>query len=161
MATISVGNGGYATIQAAVDAATNGDVILVAAGIYDEDLRIDKGVQIRGAQHGTAGSDGGRDAVGGVGETTIIGRSEVTVAVGVTLDGLRFLNDATTTGGGSGAPTLQFTAQSSGGAHVVTNSVFWSTVAGGTNDDRAISSEVIPSFSRNMCVDSCVRLKVL
>ena len=35
-----VGNGGYASIQAAVDAAQNGDSILVAAGIYHEQVLV-------------------------------------------------------------------------------------------------------------------------
>ena len=89
---------------------------------------------ILGAEAGNA--VGGRDAETGTGETTIVGDAEVTAASGVTLDGLRFLNDATTTGGGGTSPTLQFLS----GGHTVTNSIFWSTVAGGANgvDDRAI-----------------------
>ena len=35
-----VGNGGYATIQAAVDAAADGDIIEVAAGTYTEDVTV-------------------------------------------------------------------------------------------------------------------------
>ena len=43
-----VGNGGYATIQAAINAAANGDTIMVAAGSYAENLVVDKGVTIVG-----------------------------------------------------------------------------------------------------------------
>ena len=68
------------------------------AGTYDEDLIINIGVTILGAQAGDAGR--GRDAATGAGETTIIGHAKVTATGAVTLDGLRFLNDATTTGGG-------------------------------------------------------------
>ena len=129
----------FDTIQEAIDAALDDYTIRVAAGAYDEDLTIDVGVTILGAQAGTAVS--GRDSATGAGETTIIGHAHVTAADNVTLDGLRFLNDGTTTGGGAGNPTLSL--QTSGGAtgHVVTNSIFWSTVAGGANgvDDRAIS----------------------
>ena len=129
-----VGSGGFATIQEAIDAASDGDTILVTAGTYDEDLTIDVGVTILGAEHGNA--VGGRDAATGVGETTIIGHAEVTASSGVTLDGLRFLNDATTTGGGGTNPTLQILSE----GHTITNSIFWSDVAGGANgvDDRAI-----------------------
>ena len=62
----------------------------------------------------------------------------VTPTGNVNLDGLRFLNDGTTTGGGASNPTLQIVTGDNG--HAVTNSIFWSTVAGGANgvDDRAI-----------------------
>ena len=125
------------TIQEAIDAAIDGDTILVVAGTYDEDLDIHVGVTIRGAQTGEP--VGGRDASGGTDETTIIGHAKVTATSGVTLDGLRFLNDATTTGGSSTNPTLQFLTDD----HTVTNSIFWSTVAGGAVDDRAIMANPI------------------
>ncbi|MDX2307110.1 MAG: NosD domain-containing protein [Hyphomicrobium sp.] len=143
-----VGGSGYATIQAAIDAASPGDTIFITAGTYDEDVQFNKAVTVLGAKYGVAGTGGGRDASGGVGEATIIGRSTVSVP-GVTIDGLRFLNDATTTGGGPSGPTLFFSSTSGGGDNVVTNSIFWSTVAGGANgiDDRAISSQPIGSGS--------------
>ncbi len=130
--------GTFETIQAAIDAASDDYTIRVAAGTYDEDLTIDVGVTILGAGAGDA--VGGRDAAGGAGETSIVGHAHVTAADNVTLDGLRFLNDSTTTGGGSANPTLQF--QTGGGAagHRVVNSIFWSTVTGGSADDRAIST---------------------
>src|SRR5438477_8722091 len=42
----------YATIQAAVDAAAPGSIITVDAGTYNEQLRIDKPLILRGAQAG-------------------------------------------------------------------------------------------------------------
>lgn len=42
MATLTVGLGGtYSTIQAAVDAAGNGDTIEIAAGTYREQVTVD------------------------------------------------------------------------------------------------------------------------
>ncbi|HEY0130050.1 MAG TPA: hypothetical protein VGB57_01505, partial [Allosphingosinicella sp.] len=130
--------GTFGTIQAAIDAALDDYTIRVAAGSYDEDLVIDVGVAILGARTGVA--VGGRDAAGGTGETTVVGRAQVTATANVTLDGLRLLNDTSTT-----APTLQLLTGGGATGHLVTNSIFWSTIAGGANalDDRAISTVVI------------------
>jgi Ca2+-binding RTX toxin-like protein len=43
-----VGNGGYATIQAAINAAGNGDTIVIAAGSYAENVVVNKGVTLVG-----------------------------------------------------------------------------------------------------------------
>jgi Ca2+-binding RTX toxin-like protein len=137
-ATLLVGGGGYASIQAAINASSDGDTILVAAGVYDEDLVINKGVTIRGAQADVA--VGGRDAAAGSGETTIIGHAQVTATADVTLNGLRFLNDSTTTGGG---PSVHFKTGGGATGHLVTESIFWSTVAGAVGDDRALFAQVI------------------
>ena len=52
-----VGNGGYATIQAAVNAAADGDTIEIAAGTYTEDVTITgKALTIDGVENGSANS---------------------------------------------------------------------------------------------------------
>jgi hemolysin type calcium-binding protein len=135
------GTGDFSTIQAAIDAASDGDIIEVSADTYDEDLLINKAVTILGAQAGVNGT-AGRDAVGGIGETTIIGRSEITASGAVTIDGVRFLDDASTTGGGLGNPILKV---ASGQEHVITNSIFYSEVNGAANGvlDTAILLNVL------------------
>ena len=56
MATLTVGLGGtfnFSTIQAAVDAAGNGDTIEIAAGTYREQVTVDgKDITIHGAGSG-------------------------------------------------------------------------------------------------------------
>ena len=47
-------NATYATIQAAIDAASSGNVIEVCAGVYNESVIVKKPLDIRGAQYGVA-----------------------------------------------------------------------------------------------------------
>ncbi|MEO1190176.1 MAG: hypothetical protein AAFY02_00325 [Pseudomonadota bacterium] len=94
---LMVGGNGFATIQAAVDAATAGDTILVLEGSYTETVIVDKQVTIQGAQAGVDGSDPGR----GSGESSVVGAIWIQ-ANGVTLDGLRIEDGATVSGSKAG-----------------------------------------------------------
>ncbi len=132
-----VGAGGFDTVQAAVDAAVDGDTIYLAEGTYAGDVTIDVGVTIYGWARGVDGDAAGRGAAT-AGESTIIGNWIINSAADVTIDGLRFVNDATTTGGAANALVTVLSGGDVNG-HTITNSVFWSTIAGATNDDRAIS----------------------
>ena len=53
-ATLNVPSASYPTIQAAVNAASPGDIIVVAPGTYNENVTIDKALTLR--------SSGGRNA---------------------------------------------------------------------------------------------------
>ena len=129
-----VGTGGFASIQAAINAASDGDSILVLDGVYTENVNVNKAVNIITSNSGVAGSDGGRDAAAGSGEATITGTVTITAAGAVTLDGLRFLNSV------AGGNTVSI---NTGHDHQILNSVFYSTVSGGGSGDRAISMGVL------------------
>jgi hypothetical protein len=78
----------FATVQAAVDAATSGDTITVVAGTYAEDVTITKALTLKGAQTGVDGRN--RTA------TETILRSVNVAAGDVTIDGFAFSDSATT-----------------------------------------------------------------
>ncbi len=82
-------NGSYTSIQAAVDAASAGDTIIVAAGTYNETVTVDKAVTIVGANHGIDGT-GARGP-----ESIVNGQVTVTAAAGsVVVDGLYVQNSS-------------------------------------------------------------------
>ena len=83
-----VGHGGYASIQAAIDASSDGDTIVVASGTWTENLDVNKDVTIQGVNnHGVDGT-----AVRGA--ETIINGQIVINAAGVTIDGVKLVGDA-------------------------------------------------------------------
>ena len=120
-----VGNGGYASIQAAIDAAANGDTILVAGGTYAGDVNVNKGVTILGLQHGTVGT--GHSGA----ESITTGQWTITSATKVVIDGLEFLDNRAYTN----SPSDQFSAMTvlSSVNHEVINSVFLRDPNGAAN----------------------------
>jgi Ca2+-binding RTX toxin-like protein len=106
-----VGSGGFATIQEAVDAAGDGDTIVIAPGTYRENVIVDKDVTILGPNQGMAGA-----AVRGA-EAIVDGLVTIS-ADGVTIDGLKFVGRGPTPQGGM--ETLWVLAD----GFTVTNSVF-------------------------------------
>ncbi|WP_436212241.1 beta strand repeat-containing protein, partial [Bradyrhizobium sp. LjRoot220] len=137
MANLTVGTGGtYATIQAAIDVAADGDVIIVSAGTYNEDLIINVGVTIQGANAGLDGS-GVRGA-----ETIITGQSSITTSSQVTIDGVEFLDDkplTSLTSGDNFVALKILTQAATVTGHVIENSIFM----------RDPSSTTAPGFDAN------------
>lgn len=116
-----VGNGGFASIQAAIDAAQAGDIIMVGAGewgAFTVPPGLD-GLTIAGVNHGSAGS------AHGVGGSVVTGYGSVVSATGVTIVGLRF--DV------SGNQLAESSALRIAGADAtVENNVFYRTGAAGS-----------------------------
>jgi Ca2+-binding RTX toxin-like protein len=95
-----VGNGGYATIQAAIDAASGGETIHIAGDDYDETLSISKSVDLIGYSGVTiapTGTDGVAITVSGSGDVSFDN---------IDLDGGQ---GSTTTGENSGTVSLPHT----------------------------------------------------
>jgi len=126
--------GTFDTIQAALNAAAaTGHYITLAAGTYNENVTVDKGVTILGAQHDVSGDAAGR----GTGESVINGQWSITTTHAVTIDGLYFNNVSSS---GTTDATLSIMTGGDHDGHVVENSVFYSAIAGGdlARQDRAI-----------------------
>ena len=104
-----VGNNGYPTIQAAIDASSNGDVIVIASGTYVGNVNVNKDVTILGPNHGISGT-----ATRGA-EAIIDGQITISVA-GVTIDGVEIVGDALGSLGDTGVEVF-------GNNFVLTNSV--------------------------------------
>ena len=83
--------GDYSTIQAAIDAASYGDTVLVAAGTYYENIILKHGVVVQGAGAGVTTINGG-----GVGSVVVAN----TVGTTTKLDGFTITNGSATFGGG-------------------------------------------------------------
>jgi hypothetical protein len=132
-----VGDGGFATIQAAINAATAGDTIVVGAGAYNENLTIDKALTIVGANGGIAGTDA-RGA-----ETVLswaAGNAVTLTTTGsVVIDGLKFEGTHVTGNTGQQNANLTFT-----------NSVFELTSGGNGSNNFYLSEPQTFTFTNNL-----------
>ncbi|WP_417040653.1 cadherin domain-containing protein [Cylindrospermopsis raciborskii] len=101
-AILEVGPGQtYTTIQAAIDAASNGDVVRVLSGVYNENVTINKSVTLEGPNKGIRPTTPDINLTGGINinqgyrtnpEAWIKGTVTVT-ADNVTIDGFRLRNE--------------------------------------------------------------------
>jgi hypothetical protein len=137
-------NGGLSSIQDAITEASDGHFIHVGVGTFSENVTVNKGVTIVGANAGVVGTDLGRDAALGAGETTLSGTITITTTSAVTIDGFRFENVLPE--GPSPDAVVTINAGGGGGGHVVRNSIFWSDVDGG---DTTASEMVNPDPVRD------------
>lgn len=118
------------SVQAAIDAASDGDILILAPGTYTGDLTIDKPITIIGPNVDLAGDDAGRGA-----EAVIVGRLNVTAdGDGAVLDGLRMEG---TTSGWSGV-NLQVQAGADD-VSIVNSVVVAFSAAGGFADSGYVS----------------------
>ncbi len=115
----------YVSVQGAVNASNSGDVILLQAAEYVENVAIaNKSLTFLGPNAGVT-ANGPRSL-----EATIQGYVAVSGTSSVSFDGLRFLASSTTTGSPDGVNSL--VGFSGGSAHSVRNSIFFSQVNGGS-----------------------------
>ncbi|MFZ1629937.1 MAG: hypothetical protein WAV70_13495, partial [Anaerolineae bacterium] len=96
--------GDYTTIQAAVNAASSGDVITVCAGLYQENIVLHAGVSIQGAGSDATIVDGGATQ-------SVVRALTADIGASTMVSGLTLRNGRATSGGGvqvrQGAPAFK------------------------------------------------------
>jgi hypothetical protein len=102
----------FTTIQAAVNAASAGDTLIVSEGVFEENVTLDKSITILGANAGVAGTDAARS-----GESMLDGQF-VIAADNITIDGFQV------DGGGSQSSGVRGTGTSAYSDVSIANSVF-------------------------------------
>ena len=137
------------SIQAAVDAAANGDTIVVGAGNFAENLIVNKGVTIEGANAGTGAGDER------VAETSLTGGIRIS-GDGTTIDGLEIL-EGQTGGGGEWGVYVQ-AADASILNNVMTRDVLTGDFKGvinasGTGEGLLVDSNSFTNWTRGVWIN--------
>jgi len=129
------GNGNYTSIQAAIDNATAGETIRVWAGTYDEDIVVDKELDIIGNGSSTTVIDGGG------GDAVVDIRASK-----VTLSGFNITNGSSGIDVNSHDNTLT--------DNVITNNIFYGIRFDSSNSNNLISGNLISDNDFGISFDS-------